>query len=187
MGREEKIVERISGYLKYSKKIIDVGAGRGIVASLLRGEDKIVAPVDVVEYRWGRSIPDVVLYDGKKLTFPDKSFDTGLLLMVLHHTLDPAVVFSEVARVSKEIIVIETTYRSLFEKIYTVLIDTLANLHLRFYWNSYRTDQEWRKFFKEAGFEVVSSQLHSDQVLGVPFLHAVYFLRARGSGIFNFA
>jgi ubiquinone/menaquinone biosynthesis C-methylase UbiE len=177
MTRDETIVNRILDHLKDSKKIVDVGCGSGIVTSLLRAQGKIVTPVDVADYRWRRRIPNVIIYDGVTLPFPDQSFDAGLLLMVLHHTPNPSAVFSEVARVSKEIVLIETTYRTGFEKLYTVLTDALANLHPLFYWSSYKSIHEWREYVQGCGFQVVSEQFHTDRVFGVPFLHAVYYLK----------
>lgn len=179
VSRENKIVERISGYLQNSKRIIDVGAGRGIVTQLLRETGKEVVPVDVGDYRGGRRVTGVVIYDGIRLPFHNRKFDTGLLITVLHHTSNPSIVFSEVARVSRNIVVIETSYRNLLEKILTVFTDTLANLRLNLYWDSYKSDREWRNFFNNHGYIVASSQSHFDRVIGVPFLHLVYQLRRK--------
>lgn len=44
--------------------------------------------------------PDVY-YDGKRLPFPDESFDTVLSVQVLEHTPDPALLMSEMGRVLK--------------------------------------------------------------------------------------
>ncbi len=183
--RAEVIVGRILPYIKHAKRVVDIGSGTGHVADLLTKHGKHVTPVDISNKSWVSTIKPVV-YDGKHLPFPDKSFDTSLLLMVLHHTPDPNVVFSEAARVGKELVVIETVYKRLFDKIITVFFDSLGNLQLRFYWNSYRRDEDWKTFFKSMGYSIEATQYHSDhQFLLVPQFHNVYYLKKRTITIYD--
>jgi len=79
--------------------------------------------------------------------------------------------------VANEIIIIETSYKNLFEKIITVLDDTLANLQIKANWDSYRTDREWRDLFKSKDFRIVDSRYYRDYNIGIPFLHILYFLK----------
>jgi len=160
-NRAELVVGRVLPYIKYAERIIDIGCGTGHVVHLLTKHGKKITPVDISNKSWiGRIKP--IIYDGKRLPFPDQSFDTSLLLMVLHHTPDPKVVFLEAARVGKELVVIETVYKNLFDKIITVLFDSLVNLQPRFYWNSYRRDEDWKTFFKSLGYKIVATQYHQD-------------------------
>ena len=173
------VVGRVFPYIKRAKKIIDIGCGTGHVASLLTRHGKNITPVDISNKSLVEAIKPII-YDGKHLPFSDKSFDTSLLLMVLHHTPDPKVVFSEATRVGKELVVIETVYKRLFDKILTVLFDSLGNLQPRFYWNSYHKDENWRSFFESMGYKIEATQYHSDyQFLLIPQLHNVYYLRKR--------
>lgn len=174
--RAETIVKRIIPYIKNTNKLIDIGSGTGYVTSLLKNEGKDITPVDVASYRGIRLVKPII-YDGNRLPFPDKSFDTGLLLMVLHHTPNPSVVFSETARVAKEIVVIETSYKSRLEKFVTVIADTIANLQTKANWDSYKADSEWKEFFINKGFRIVSSHHYIDYNIGVPFLHILYYLK----------
>ena len=50
-----------------------------------------------------------------------QAFDTALLLMVMHHTPDPEIVFSEAARVAKAVVVIETSFTNPINKFFTVV------------------------------------------------------------------
>jgi ubiquinone/menaquinone biosynthesis C-methylase UbiE len=176
--RSEIIVNRVLSYLRDSKKVIDIGSGTGDVAYLLQQHGKDVTAVDVADFHGPRLVKPVI-YDGKKLPFPDKSFDTALLLMVLHHTPNPELVFSEVARVAKEIIVIETSYTTPINRLFTIISDAIGNLRLVAFWSSYKTDQRWQEFFKDKGFQIVESHQYYDHNFGLPFLHIAYYLRKK--------
>ena len=176
--RAEKVGARILPFLKDSRNIVDVGCGTCHIAALLQKKGKGVTAVDITNKSLVSGI-EVLVYDGKSLPFPDKHFDTSLLLTVLHHTPDSEVVFSEAARVGKELVVIETLHESLLGKLFIVLFDSLINRQLRFHWNSYKTDGEWKKFFKDRSFDIVTTQYHHDKVFGIPYLHGVYYLEKR--------
>lgn len=177
--RAETVVSRVKPYLLSSKKIVDIGSGSGYVSSLLKSLGKDVTPVDVADFHGPRILQPVV-YNGMHLPFKNMTFDTALVLMVLHHTPDPDVVFSEVARVAKNIVVIETSYTSLLNKIITVVADTIGNLRFLAHWKSYKSDNEWRKFFDKHGFKVEESKKYYDRnvaALGASFLHILYYLK----------
>lgn len=170
------VIGRVLPYIKHARRILDIGCGTGHVADLLIKTGKEVVPVDISNKSLVNTIKPII-YDGKHLPFPDKSFDTSLLLMVLHHTPDPAVVFSEAARVGNDLVVIETVYKKLFDKIVTVLFDSLGNLQPRFFWDSYRRDEDWKTFFKSKGYSVEATQYHKDWWFLVPYFHNVYYLK----------
>lgn len=174
-GRSEEVARRISSYIKQTDKIIDIGSGSGDVSLVLQSQGMDTTPVDVEDFHGPRLIKTTI-YDGKKLPFKDKSFDKALLLMVMHHTPNPELVFKEAARVAREIVVIETSYATLFSKFHTVITDAIGNLRIEAFWNSYKTDQEWRKIFNANGFKVVDSHKYHDRNIGLPFLHISYYL-----------
>ncbi len=171
LKRAEIIVERILPYLKNSKNIIDIGCGNGYIALILKKHRKKITAVDIADNVLADNIKPI-LYDGVKLPFPDNKFDTALLLTVLHHCPDPQILFAEAARVSKTLIIIEDIYQNLPQKLFNVFFDSLQNRPLRFYWNSYRGDKEWKEFFKKKSFRI-SAKYYQD----LPYLHAVYFLQ----------
>jgi len=177
--RAKVVVGRVLPYIKHSKKIIDIGCGTGHVADLLTKEGKDITPVDISNKSLVNSIKPII-YDGKHLPFPDQSFDTSLLLMVLHHIPEPSVVFSEAARVGKELVIIETVYKKLLDKIIIVLFDSLANLYPGFFWNSYCRDEDWKDFFKSKDYSVEATQYHRDWWFFVPYFHNVYYLKRMG-------
>lgn len=169
------MAERILPYLKNSKTIIDVGCGNCFVAKQLQDNGKKVTAVDIKNQSLEESV-NVTTWDGVKLPFKDKSFDTGILLTVMHHTPNPTKIFREVARVSKEIIVIETSYRTVIEKICIVLFDSLLNAQLDFHWSSYRSDSDWRKLFISEGYTIIKSEKHFDPQI-MTYYHPLYYLR----------
>ena len=178
-GRSEIVVQRISPYLIDSKKIIDIGSGTGDIAFLLKKMGKKITPVDVGNFH-GPRLVKTTIYDGKILPFKNKSFDTALLLMVLHHTPSPDAVFAEASRVANEVVVIETSYTNPVNKMFTVISDTIGNLRLAAFWNSYKTDIDWRKIFEKHGFQIKESHKFDDKNLVIiPFLHILYYLKRK--------
>lgn len=176
-ARTKVVIERISPYIQTSGKIIDIGSGTGDIAFLLKQEGKDVTPVDVGDFH-GPRLVKTTIYDGKTLPFPNRSFTTALLLMVMHHTPDPEIVFSEASRVAKEVVVIETSFTNPINKFFTVVSDAIGNLRLETFWNSYKSDRDWRVFFEKHGFKIVESHKFNDRNLGViPFLHILYYLQ----------
>lgn len=177
--RSEIVVQRIFSYLKNSKKIIDIGSGTGDVAFLLGKKGKNITPVDVGNFH-GPRLVKTTIYDGKTLPFKNKSFDTALLLMVLHHTLSPESVLKEASRIADELIIIETSYTNPINKIFTVISDAIGNLRLEAFWDSYKTDKKWREIFEKHGFKIEESHKYKDKNLGIiPFLHILYYLKKK--------
>jgi len=174
--RSETVVSRIMPYINDSNKIVDIGSGTGDIANLIITQGKNITPVDVTDFHGPRMIKTII-YDGKTLPFKAESFDTALLLMVMHHTPNPEVIFKEAARVAKKIVVIESSYTNKVNRFFTVISDTIGNLRLEAFWNSYKTDKQWRQFFVQHGFKIKASQKFNDRNLVViPFLHLAYFL-----------
>jgi len=178
--RTDTVISRIKPFLNKKDKIIDIGCGSGLISSKLLSRGFDVTPVDVDDFHGPRLIKPVI-YDGVKLPFPDKSFDTALLLMVLHHTPNPNIVFSEAARVAKNIILIETSYTNSVNRFITVIADTIGNLRTKAFWTSYKSDSKWKTFFSKHGFKVTETHKYYDKNvpgLGVSFLHILYLLES---------
>lgn len=148
------------------------------MAFLLNQMGKDVIPVDVSDFH-GPRLVKTTIYDGQKLPFSNKSFDTALLLMVLHHTPNPDVVFSEASRVAKEVVVIETSFTTPISRWFTIVSDTLGNLRLKAFWSSYKSDAEWKEFFAKKNYEIIKTRKYQDRNFGLPFLHISYYLREK--------
>lgn len=119
--RIRQLAAAISERLPANARVLDVGCGSGDLAVLIMQlrPDVRIQGIDVL-VRPGAAIP-VTGYDGERIPFSDDSFDVAIVVDVLHHTDDPALVLAEIARVAP-VIVIKDHLRD----------GPLANLTLRF-------------------------------------------------------
>jgi len=81
-------------------RILVFGAGRGEREFDLRGSDREVVGVDIVEDVLVNPLVDrALVYNGRRLPFPDVSFDLCCMHSVIEHLFEPAGTFAELARV----------------------------------------------------------------------------------------
>ena len=99
INKAKKINKECSKYIVGS--VLDVGSGRGYIAKEISKDGKKVQCLDVKDL----NLTDLPLkiYDGKKIPFRAKSFDTVLVCYVLHHVDNPISLLKECARVAKKI------------------------------------------------------------------------------------
>lgn len=95
------LVER----LPHGARVLDVGCGSGDLAALVMSmrPDLRIEGIDVL-VRPGTAIP-VTAFDGTHIPFADSSFDAAIVVDVLHHTDDPALVLAEISRVAPVVII----------------------------------------------------------------------------------
>lgn len=138
--------------------ILDIGSGPGILADLIRKRTrKNLVLVDVVNFN--KSPLPFLLYNGKRLPFNNKMFDTVLLIVVLHHCDDPLAVLKEAIRVSrKRIIIIESVYLNERGKEINKFFDWFTNriilkreINLPF---NYHSPKEWEETFKQNNLDI---------------------------------
>ncbi|MDO8655160.1 MAG: class I SAM-dependent methyltransferase [bacterium] len=154
-------VKDFSSFVERGERVLDIGAGGGWIGELLSTERRAeVTLLDVADFN--RSKLPLVIYDGKRIPLPDNSFDTSLLLFVLHHCEDPLLVLKEALRVaSKRIIIYEDTYTSSFGKLLTGINDFISNspffLSNPFKMNmpyNYKKVVDWERVFQELALKV---------------------------------
>jgi len=148
--------DKLLPLIKENSKVLDIGAGRGFVSEYISKKANVTLS-DTVDYNCTRF--PLILYDGKKLPFRDKSFDTGLLIAVLHHAPNPKELLKESQRVCKKLIIIEEVYRTSLERKWLKFYDWFWNLS---FWNlkggismnyNFNTDEQWKKIFSELKLE----------------------------------
>ena len=123
-------------------KVLDVATGGGHVARRLRESGCTVVTVDPAP---GMK-PDVVA-PAETLPFEDGSFDVVACRIAAHHFSDVRKAVAEMARVSARLLVIED---NVFRGEHVEEAERLRDpSHMRCY-----TDDEWREFVTDAGFEV---------------------------------
>jgi ubiquinone/menaquinone biosynthesis C-methylase UbiE len=90
--------------------VLDVGCGIGALGRAIM--DSPASPDNVVvsgleRSRRGNELIPVEEYDGKRIPYPDKSFDVVILADVLHHETNPDHLLAECARVSRRLVVVK--------------------------------------------------------------------------------
>jgi SAM-dependent methyltransferase len=93
-------------------RVLDLGCGDGLVASRVANQGYEVHMADIVDYRAPSVLlPFTMTIEGEPIPYDSNSFDTVLLLTVLHHANCPLQVFGESLRVSRNrIVVIESVF-----------------------------------------------------------------------------
>ena len=105
--RIHRLAELFAAVLPQDAKVLDVGAGSGELAALVRGvrPDLEFTGIDVL-VRPGTAI-EVRPFDGAKIPFPDGSFDAVMFSDVLHHAFNVEELLAEAGRVAREEIILK--------------------------------------------------------------------------------
>jgi ubiquinone/menaquinone biosynthesis C-methylase UbiE len=152
--RTRQTFEQIRSHI-YGRRIIDIGCGTGHLSKILQDHEYDVLAIDVRNRVQVEGI-QFSLYDGKKIPVHDLSYDTSLLMTVLHHTPDPEAVIKEALRVSRRVVIIEDVYESASEKIKTFVLDSVFNLEFFGHPHSNKTDAEWKEYFASEDIRLLS-------------------------------
>ena len=163
----------------HGSRCLDVGAGTGRFANYLHQNGHHVQLIDIVDMC---EFPDLdfASFNGKEIGFEDNSFDTILLMFVLHHTDYQDQLIEECRRVtSRYIIIAEDVIQNKFDLL-------MGNIHLGTSpWsrskNGFRTDQEWNEFFASKNLTVVDEVTIARNIYPVyPVFRKIYVLDKDG-------
>ncbi len=157
-NRAKRIHGVINPFLSKKGKILDIGSGTGHTAQLLI--DLGFKNVSCVDYLDMNTCPDTkpMLYDGRKLPYKNKEFETALLITVLHHTPDPEIIVKEASRVAKRIVIMEDTYNNFFQRYLTYAMDSIGNMEFKGHPHTNKTDKGWQKLFKKNGLKLLKKK-----------------------------
>ncbi len=163
----------------YGKKCLDIGAGTGRFSEFLRGKSHNVSSIDVVDLSHQKGKTKISIFDGKKIPFRNKIFDTSLLMFVLHHTNDQDELIKDCIRVTKNFLIIG-------EDIIQNQVDTIfGNIHLNSSpWSkgtdSFKTHPNWIKFFAKHNLELINTVTIPRFIYPVyPVSRKIYVLKVR--------
>jgi len=131
-----------------------------------------LTPIDVQDLTLSQEI-EPEIYDGKNLPYRNTSFDSALILTVLHHTPNPREVLLEAKRVSKKIIIIEDIFKNPVQKYLTLFVDSIVNLEFSAHPHSNKSDNEWKELFIELGLKLKEAKYNRFLLF---FRQAVYYL-----------
>ncbi|MBZ9626869.1 class I SAM-dependent methyltransferase [Psychroflexus sp. CAK57W] len=144
----------IGDFLNQTETIVDIGTGSGGLAKYLTQHHFEVTAVDIIDKTVHRDI-NPIIYDGLHLPFENESFDTSMLITILHHCSNPEQVFGEAVRVSKKkIIVLEDVYSSWLMKHLTWFMDSLVNMEFKSHPHSNKSEAQWEDLFHEHNLKV---------------------------------
>jgi SAM-dependent methyltransferase len=140
------------------EQALDVATGGGHVANRLREAGLQVVTIDPAP---GMS-PDVVSR-AEEIPFADASFDVVACRVAAHHFQDPAGALKEMARVSRSLVLVAD---NLFLGEEGEEADRLRDpTHVRNY-----SEEEWRRFFDEAGLNVEAFEREDKRIELGPWL-----------------
>ena len=130
-----------------ARAALDVATGGGHVARRLREAGCLVVSCDPAP---GME-PDVICH-AEELPFADGSFEVVVTRIAAHHFDDVGAATREMARVSRELVLVEDT---LYE---SKQVEEAERLHDPTHVRSY-SEEEWRRFLAAAGLEVENVRL----------------------------
>lgn len=156
--RTKSIVKLFADQIKTGERILDFGAGDGQIANYISKHFEVdLSLVDIVDYN--RTKLKLTLFDGKHLPFKDDSFDSVLVIFVLHHSDHQMEILKEIKRVSKKIIIIEDTPKNWIERKFWHFWDWLLNLgHDVPMTYTAKQDAQWLLIFKSLGLKIIKKR-----------------------------
>jgi SAM-dependent methyltransferase len=107
---------------------LDFGSGDGWFARQFLGAG-LVTDLTAVEVKLRDGcLYEPVLFDGRRLPFPDRAFELSYSIDVLHHCDDPLATLCEVLRCTRRLFAIKDhTYRSVFGRMSLSFLEELGN------------------------------------------------------------
>lgn len=155
-SRVNSLSKGIADLLPPAASVLDVGCGSGLIAAQVckRRPDVNIEGIDVL-LRDETYIP-VQLFDGKKIPFPDNSFDTVMFVDVLHHTDDPVVLLKEAKRVASNTIVLKDHNMNGFLAFSTLkFMDVMGNARfgVSLPYN-YLKSEEWFEIYQSLNLDI---------------------------------
>lgn len=177
-----KTVDSLEDFIEEKEYIIDIGAGAGWISQEIQRRRKTKNTLlDVINLNQ-TDLP-LIIYDGKNMPFDDNTFDTALLICVLHHCKDPCGVLKEAKRiVRKRIIIIEDIARNPIGRIALCLKDAILNIGFCLLVNSlkeitnlpfhFKRISEWEEIFEHLNLKIVYKRESRPQINN----HSVIFI-----------
>ena len=153
--RVRVLAGHIAPWLPPGARVLDVGCGDGALAEAIvqMRPDVQISGVDVLVRPTARIA--VAAFDGAKIPHADGSFNTALLVDVLHHTETPEVLLREVRRVARRVVVKDHTLTGWLAGPTLRVMDWVGNAtHGVALPYNYRTEAHWRETFASLSLRI---------------------------------
>ena len=151
--RVRVLADHFAGMLPPAHSVLDVGSGDGLIDALVLEQrpDLQISGVDVLVRPTAR-IP-VTPFDGERLPYSDRSWDSVLFCDVLHHTSQPVTLLREAARVARHRVIIKDhLVKGAFARTTLRLMDFVGNApHGVALPYNYLTPDEWDRAYRSSG------------------------------------
>lgn len=177
-------------YLQHlTGKTLDYGAGNGVLTQLIA--DNLHLDIEGVDIQ-SEKVPNVTIkmlqFDGAHVPVPDKYYDNGLLVQVLHHAENYEQVLQELSRIVKHnLIVRESTSVGKNDDEMRKNLDhifMLDFLYGKVFCNSdmptpgtFFTPSDWIKIFAKFGWQCVKEIDEGFDPMFPPFRHGLWIFK----------
>ena len=174
--RAEAFVQLFEKSLPAQSRILDIGGGWGFYADPLTRRGHQVTVLDVVKPGFQKA--PVILYEGKRVPFGEKSFDVSLLITMLHHVSEPELLIQEAKRVTRKmLIVVEDIYHHPLGRWWTILRDQLYNFEFFGHPRQFKKREEWIALFKQLGFSLLEERKVYTWIAGLRILNGIFIFQ----------
>ena len=175
-SRAEFFACRFEPFLPPASQVLDIGGGWGFYSEPLKRRGHHLTVLDVVKPGLQKS--PVVVYDGGRFPFADKSFEVSLLVTMLHHVPDPTAIIREAGRVTRKfLVVVEDIYHHAFGRFWTVWRDRFYNFEFFGHPCQFRKKNEWIEMFRDLGLTVQRQQEVYTWMAGMRILNGLFILK----------
>ncbi|MBU1199374.1 MAG: class I SAM-dependent methyltransferase [Nanoarchaeota archaeon] len=163
--RTSKISKDIAFLLSDVKTFLDVGAFDGMMTKkIMQGNNKLKGKgIDILVPK--KTYVPVKKYNGKKIPYPDKSFDAILLIDVVHHAENPDALLKEAARVAKKYVIIKDHYyKGFIDKMILSAVDFIGNesFNIKVKFHFFKID-EWKNILRKNKLKIVNYPIEYNQ------------------------
>jgi ubiquinone/menaquinone biosynthesis C-methylase UbiE len=101
------LAAEVASLLPESGTVLDIGCGNGEISAQVAMRKPGLECFGIDIARRSSCAIQMSVYDGKRIPFPDRSYDYAMFIDVLHHTPDPLVLLEEAKRVARKGIIIK--------------------------------------------------------------------------------
>lgn len=153
------MADAIARLVPFGFDLLDIGCGDGRVGAEVARlrPDLTIAGAEILP-RKDCSIP-VTAFDGRRLPFADGQFGAALIVDVLHHTEDPAVLLREAVRVAREAVVLKDHFcENRLDRATLRFMDKVSNRrHGVALSNNYLSRTQWEQLWGDCHLSVEAS------------------------------
>ena len=159
--REKYWFDKIKPFLgDENTNILKIGNGFGYMSEMIKQNHSKLTILDICIYPDMINKDSVCLYEGSHIPYNDESFYISVINQTLHHIPKSTKYFKEILRVTeKRIVLVETTYENIFQKIHLVWRDWYVNYKAgrscKIYWNSYFSKEKITKLIEKDNLTLV--------------------------------